>query len=78
MDTRTTVNIRKDQDEQLLKIAAQRQVETGQPVGRSEIIREKLDQAFALSSISLAALQQVAKENGLETLDQAVEMLIKK
>jgi hypothetical protein len=72
-----TVTIREDQDKKLLRIAAQRQLKKETRVGRSEILREYLDRSFALSDLSIAALTQVAKDEGLDNLDEAVEHLVR-
>jgi hypothetical protein len=75
--SRITVNLREDQIQKIQRRAAKQQLETGEYISRSEIVRESLDTAFSLSSLSISALTQVAKDNGFNNLNEAVEHLVR-
>jgi Arc/MetJ-type ribon-helix-helix transcriptional regulator len=75
MTVQRNVAIKEEQDQMLIEMAARKQIKTGKFVSVSEIMREILEQHQSLSSVSIATLTQVAKDQGLDNLDEAIEYL---
>ena len=74
-----TVNLREDQDKALLNIAAQKQIETGDTVGRSEIIRDQLDIALRLPKLKPIAQAYLRDQlTATEAADKLAEEILTK